>query len=141
MAAVFEIEGVASLGKIRDKFGRFISGKWRQPMLANVAEEVIELVREGFERESDPYGAKWASLKTRSGRILQDTGGLRSSFHRNQLSATQDTVGAGKDYARYHQSGTSRMPARKMVPDGDIPGEWRSRINEIAALAIKHAFG
>ena len=39
------------------------------------------------------------------------------------------------------KAGGGALPARKMVPDGDIPGEWRSRINEIAALAIKQAFG
>lgn len=139
--AVLEITGVESVERLGKKLHKVAEGRWRRALMSNVAEEVIELVREGFERESDPYGAKWAGLKSRSGRILQDTGGLRTSFHRKSLSDTETTVGAGKSYARYHQDGTKRMPARKMVPDGDIPGEWRSRINEIAALAIKHAFG
>lgn len=139
--AVLEITGVESVERLGKKLHKVAEGRWRRALMSNVAEEVIELVREGFERESDPYGAKWAGLKSRSGRILQDTGGLRSSFHRKALSETSTTVGAGKSYARYHQDGTKRMPARKMVPDGDIPGEWRSRINEIAALAIKQAFG
>lgn len=179
----FDVD-VSGLDQAVQRFSAFAQGKWRRAFLANVAEEAIELIREGFSSETDPYGAKWAELKSRSGRILQDTGGMRNSFHRTSLSDTETTVGAGKDYARYHQDGTSgrkfdssrfqvvnrngrfkskakaakakrsvlvrqlnfkagggAIPARKMVPDSYIPSEWSDRIEAIAELAIKHAFG
>jgi len=73
---------------------------------ANLAEETIELIREGFATSTDPYGDRWAPLKLRSGQPLRDTGGLQSSWHRRFVTAQGFVVASGKDYARYHQDGT-----------------------------------
>ncbi|GMV19456.1 MAG: hypothetical protein AMXMBFR56_76800 [Polyangiaceae bacterium] len=136
----FEITGIGSVDAIAAKFDRFASGAWRQKLMANVGEEVVELVREGFERQADPHGSPWAPLKRRAGRILQDTGRLRNSFHRKSLSASQVTVGPSASYARFHQSGTKHMPARKMVPDGsNLPSSWEKRIAAIAREAMLEA--
>lgn len=137
--ADFELEiNLSGVERTRDRFGRFASGiaGVKRTILANVGEEVIHLIRDGFERESDPYGSKWAALKHRSGRILQDTGALRNSFHRKQLSSSQVTVGPAVPYARFHQSGTRYMPARKMVPDDGLPTSWSERINAVARRAM-----
>lgn len=71
-----------------------------------LSEETIELIRQGFAEETDPYGKPWAPLVLRSGRALSDTGGLRSSWHRTQLSAGGFSVASSKTYAAYHQNGT-----------------------------------
>ncbi|MDX1527053.1 MAG: phage virion morphogenesis protein [Gammaproteobacteria bacterium] len=143
------------------------------PMLrelsANLAEETIHLIREGFQDEKDPYGVPWAPLRLREGRILQDTGGLRNSWHR-QSSKSGFRVFSGKQYAIYHQRGTgiygpsrkritpiratalklgrfgfaksvAGTPARRMVPEnGVLPVTWRRQYEQIAQFVLKKAF-
>ncbi len=110
-------------------------------IVTNMGEELLELVREGFEKESAPDGSHWTPLKRRVGKILQDTGRMRNSFHRKALSSTSVTIGPAVSYAGFHQTGTSRMVARKMVPDGKLPPGWKSRLQKIAKAALKSAIG
>lgn len=110
----------------------------KRSILANVGEELIELIREGFDRQADPYGSPWAPT-VRGGRILRDRGHLSSSWHRKTLSSSQVVVGPGVEYARYHQTGTRRMPARKMVPDSGLPAGWERRVVKIAKAALREA--
>lgn len=117
----------AKLGRLISKLEQAGRGDALKELSRNLAEEAIELVREGFSKEQDPYGAAWAPLKVRSGRILQDTGQLRSSFKVSRVSASGFRVSASKAYAAYHQSGTARMVARRMVPDGSLPALWRAQ--------------
>lgn len=94
---------------------------------ANLAEETIELIREGFESSTDPYGSRWAPLKVRSGQPLRDKGGLQSSWHRRFLTAQGFVVASGKDYAAYHQGGTG------------IHGPKKQRIKPTKARALRFA--
>lgn len=85
---------------------------------ANLAEETIELIREGFETSTDPYGKPWEPLKLRSGQPLRDKGGLQTSWHRRFVTAQGFVVESGKAYARYHQEGTGIYgpKKRRIVP-------------------------
>lgn len=70
-----------------------------------------QLIRDGFDREQDPYGNPWAPIQ-RDGRILNLTGALRGSF-RAKNAADEVTVGTNVFYAPFHQQGsTSRIRAR-----------------------------
>lgn len=89
-----------------------------------LAEETIDLIREGFTTTTDPYGKAWAKPKLRSGQALSLTGGLRSSWHRVSSNAEGFVVASGKGYAKYHQSGTG------------IYGPRRRRIEPIRAKAL-----
>jgi phage gpG-like protein len=71
-----------------------------------LAEETISLIREGFEDSTDPYGHEWESLALRDGRPLEDTGRLKSSWFRANVSRTGYTVANATEYAIYHQIGT-----------------------------------
>ena len=98
----------------------------------DLAEEVINLVREGWEGQHDPYGSAWAPKASPDGSaILVRTAALRNSFNVQGADAAGFTVSAGVAYAGFHQGGTRRMPARKMVPDGDIPDSWATRFGEV----------
>src|SRR5690606_37637300 len=88
-----------------------------------MAEEAVELTRQTFEDEADPYGKPWAPLKLRSGRILAKTGGLKSSIH-VKPHGKGFTIGVGKSYAGYHQQGTG------------IHGPKRQRIKPLRAKAL-----
>jgi len=136
--ADFEIDTSQVSGLVKRLDG-FAAGAWRTALMGQVGEELVELVREGFERQADPYGSPWAPLKRRSGRILQDTGRLRMFFVRSK-SASMVRVGTPAFYGRFHQAPrTKHMPARKMVPDGALPGAWSSRIHAIVERVIKQA--
>lgn len=135
--ADFEIDAT-QVTELAKRLDRFTDGRWQTALMGQVGEELIELVREGFERQADPYGAPWAPLKRRSGRILQDTGRLRMFFVR-QKGERMVRVGTPAFYGRFHQTGTKHMPARKMVPDGALPGAWSSRVNAIVERVIKQA--
>lgn len=98
----------------------------------NMSEEALSLVADGFRREADPYSDAWAKLKVRQGKILQDTGRLKK-WHRVELSPIGFRIAPTVDYAKYHQRGTSRMVARKMVPSGGVlPERWRRQMLEAA---------
>lgn len=135
-----------------------------------LAEETIELIREGFETSSNPYGRPWAQLVLRAGRPLEDTGRLKASWHRSAVGKHGFRVASGVAYAIHHQHGTglygrSRKPitpkrgralrlrngmllasvrgtpARKMVPDsGALPTRWRDRYVETANEVLTELF-
>jgi phage gpG-like protein len=58
----------------------------------------------GFDGSVDPYGRRWAALKSRNGQPLLDRGRLRTSF---QAASGRDfaTVGTNLKYAEPHQTG------------------------------------
>ncbi len=137
---------------------------------AQLAEETIDLIKGGFELAEDPDGNPWAPLVLREGRPLQDSGGLKASWHRSEVSPDGFTVSSGKDYAVYHQQGTGihgprgrrikpvrasalripgvgyrssvkGAPARRMVPDaGRIPQKWRDRYVATALEVLTELF-
>lgn len=109
----------------------------------NVAEEAINLVREGFAGQQDPYGSAWAPRKSGGGSaILVRTGSMRNSWNITELGPGGFTMAAGVDYAGYHQSGTRKMVARKMVPnEGDLPGNWEARFDDVTQEILDAHFG
>jgi phage gpG-like protein len=71
-----------------------------------MADESLTLVNECFAQETDPYGKAWAPLLLRSGKILQDRGGMAASWHRVRADKRGFRIGNSKIYAKWHQSGT-----------------------------------
>jgi phage virion morphogenesis protein len=131
-----------------------------------MAEEAVELTRQTFEKEADPYGKPWAKLKLRSGRILAKTGGLKGSVHA-KATGKRFTIGMGKSYASYHQGGTGLhgpkrqrikplrakalgpinpggkffrsvegSPRRPMIPYKGLPESWAEAFQEIAGEQV-----
>jgi len=108
----------------------------------NMADESLALVAQGFRSQTDPYGNAWENLKERKGKILQDTGRLRVSWHRVSASKAGFRIAAGATYARFHQEGTRRMVARMQVPrSGPLPKAWRDAMVEAADEAFEDHFG
>lgn len=112
---------------------------------ASLAEETIALVREGFAKSADPYGAAWAPRKTSQNagsRLLVKTAAMRNSFNTTHGNRNGFGVRAGVGYATFHQRGTSAMVARKTLPDpGDIPALWRVRFDDVAQEVIEMHVG
>ena len=108
-----------------------------------LAEESINLVREGFAGTHAPDGSGWAPRKSGAGKVLHGpTGALRTSWNRGSATATGFAVRSAVGYAAYHQSGTRHMPARKMVPDdGELPSAWESRYDEVTEEILDGLLG
>lgn len=135
-----------------------------------MAEEAVELIRDGISEGQDPYGKKHKKLALRSGRPLQDSGRLKGSWFRKSSSARSFVVSSAVDYAVYHQEGTGiygpkktpirpkkakalripgvgvfasvkGTPKRMMVPDRrGLPPLWKSRLGAAAVEAIEAHF-
>lgn len=107
-----------------------------------IAHEALSLVTDGFKHERNPYGSAWRGLKYRSGRILQDTGRLRSSFTMREVTARGFRIGSAVQYGIYHQRGTSRLPQRAMVPFARrMPPKWGRAFHDTAREVIAAHFG
>lgn len=102
------------------------------------ADIALGLVAEEFSRESDPYFRRWAPKKKPDGRpILRGETNRLVTWRKAFVNQHGYRVESTAPYSRYHQSGTKRMVARKMVPDRNLPPRWSSELRG-AALARVH---
>ena len=99
------------------------------------------LIDERFEARADPSGSPWAPRKPPTGSwpILERTGKMRRGF-KVIATAAQMKVLNDRPYLQYHQTGTSRMVARPVLPNGDMPPEWERRIDSAMSNAIDRFF-
>jgi hypothetical protein len=162
-------DGFASLERWARKVEKAGSTAGLQSLAANLCEEAIELVAEGFERETDPYGKAWARKRFPDGRqvLVGNTARLRRGWHRKSVSSGGFTIAPSVKYARYAQHGRGPVrakpgkalrfmvggkavfrksvgpaPARKMVPDrGRLPDRWRKSLLIVARSYFKGTFG
>lgn len=102
-----------------------------QPAFHKIAEDMREQIAEQFSTEGDRGSGGWAPLKEATiaakaaagldPHILQATHSLMESLtgrggdHIEQITDDSLLFGSSIAYGRFHQKGTSRMPARKPV--------------------------
>lgn len=110
-----------------------------------VAASLEPALQDVLEREYDdgkgPSGETWARLKQDgSPSHLQKTGAMRAG--------TQVVRGVKGVSVRipspggYHQDGTSRMEARRLVPDGEpLPPQWEKAAEKAAVDTIVNGLG
>ena len=82
----------------------------------------------GFERTEAPDGSRWADpLHDYGHPLMRDTRDLQ-----NGAVVTPESNGVrivvDVPYAQYHQEGTDKMVARKIVPDGPLGERWERQI-------------
>ena len=115
------------------------------------AESIELLIQEEFGTGTDPYGRAWEPLKRSRKRDwvsslpshtpLTKTGALRSSIS-VKASGNSIDVQMGEPYGYYHQTGTSRMPARPILPNEPaLPATWQSAIAEACEHATNNRVG
>ena len=76
--------------------------------------------------------------------ILVKTGALEESMRPGGGSSYQIVrrlpngviVGTSHPAAAAHQHGTKHMPARKLYPEGELPDQWRARLDALIAQGI-----
>lgn len=117
----------------------------------NQAEEAIDLIKQGFNAETDPYGDRWRRRKrenrrTRGRRVLSgETNSLKSGWKVVQVRADGFIVSASVEYALPHQSprrggpgGGLKRPRRMMIPSEKrgLPRTWNKALQATARDAM-----
>lgn len=100
----------------------------------NMAEAGIGLIKDGWDKQADPYGKPWAPKKVADGRavLVGKTARLKGGWHTTRADRRGFAIAPSVDYGVFHQSGTRYFPARKMFPDGDLPTVWRDEFTAVA---------
>lgn len=108
------------------------------------AEELIDLVQQGFAEERNPYGDPWKPKKRPDGRaiLVGKTAHLRRRWHVKKSDKGGFTIAPSVSYAAYHQRGTKRMSKRMMVPQksSGLPPKWKNALVEVGALVLRQHF-
>ena len=112
--------------------------------VAEIAAPAItaELQKE-FSRGQDPHGRKWKRLATGKASHLEESGRLRRSTRAAPLPGRRAGVrilfGSRSKIAAFHQVGTARMPARRILPDKGMPASWAMALKRAHRLAFREA--
>lgn len=112
----------------------------------NLCEEAINLIKEGFDAERDPYGDPWKPKLANDGRktLSGPTSRLKGGWHRVEQNERGFTVAPSVRYAVYHQSDQprTRLPRRMMIPDDalGLPTGWQKRFEETAEDVLEALF-
>ncbi|MBX9812229.1 MAG: phage virion morphogenesis protein [Burkholderiales bacterium] len=141
---------------VQAAFNRLLAAAEQPDAALNAIGRVLKThIQLGFHTGTDPYGQKWAPLKTRSGQPLRDKGHLMGSID-YQVEGNSVTIGTNMSYAPTHQFGATieaknakalrfivegkpvfigrghkiTIPPRTMFPLDGLPGPWRDDIVE-----------
>ena len=114
---------------------------------ALAAPKLDRLVAAQFRQGVDPYGRAWAPLRPATlalGRHpppLTDTGAMRDGIgvrvNPGRRAGLRLVVGA--PYARFHQTGTRYMAARRIAPQFGMPQAWRAVLRAASKQAGQEA--
>lgn len=125
-------------------------------MSANMAEETISLIRDGWRSQADPYGDPWQKKKVDDGRqiLVGRTARLRNGWHVVKSGKGGWKVAPSVVYAAAHQDpqkrrgwGTrpgslDRLPRRMMIPSRSrgLPKAWSRAYRELAEETLREHF-
>ncbi len=134
--------GLKKLQKLSERLSDISSVK--RAIAANQAEEAIDLVKQGFVDETDPYGKRWKkrkreTKKTRGRKVLSGkTSRLKGGWHVAEVSSAGFKISPSVGYALPHQKPLKRRrPQRAMVPfTNRFPKKWRRPLNDAATEAV-----
>ncbi len=103
--------------------------------------EITKALQREFAQGADPYGRKWRKLATGKPSHLTESGRLRKGTRAAPLPGRRAGVRIllGAKYAVFHQTGTRRMPARKILPERGMPAAWNVAIKRALRRAWREA--
>ena len=118
-------------------------GQNLRPVMAEIANQLLNSTEDAFENETSPFGQPWqplaqATLKYKKGKPLYEEGRLQETTTATS-DASSATVGTnassnGYPYPAVQHFGSDKVSARGFLPfndDGDIPAVLRDDILEI----------
>jgi hypothetical protein len=126
----------ADLDAFKAQVEKIGDGTAMKEIAAKVLPKIDALVDAEFASGTDPYGTPWTPTKN-GGNPLQGGRGMVSvSMDGNGLSVTTNEIGG------YHQTGTSRMPQRMVIPDEGrgFPPSWQA-VLDAASTEVMESHG
>lgn len=110
-------------------------GQGASPMMAEIAEHLLESTQRRFASGTAPNGVPWAPLKDGSGRSpLVDSGTLRDQIFPSHGSDFAE-ISATAKYARWHQEGTDPYV---ILPTGNKPLAFAGPDGVVFARKVNH---
>lgn len=106
------------------------------------AKGINDLIQQEFDQGTDPYGKAWDPLKASTlakGRTpppLTATRKMRSGTKAKPMSGGGISLEAPSP-ANFHQSGTSVMAKRPILPEHGLPATWKAEIDKAVDNAVK----
>lgn len=98
-----------------------------------VAGRIKAVVQAQIAAGEDPYGNKWPGLKKGSGTPLASF----AKTVKTRVSGNVVTITIADWRAKFHHAGTAKVPARSLLPSGEIPESWREAIGEEFTAAFR----
>lgn len=138
------------------KFDRTIaklsdSGGVLKAVTKNMSEEAVDLIKEGYRTETDPYGKKWKPKKAKDGRktLSGKTSRLKGGWSVQRTDGGGFEIEASVDYGEPHQrpkkgrDGKLKRPRRIQIPtySKGMPAKWKEEILQAGLEAIATAYG
>lgn len=124
----------AGYAKTLRQLGRTVPAR----MARLAATAITAKLQAGFDAGADPYGNGWAAKKNGEASHLEETGAMRAGVMAVPASGSGLNMLAPSP-ANYHQSGTSRMVARKVLPDNGVPASWGPILQEAFTDALRES--
>lgn len=131
-------------GKAQKMLNKVLAGMkdWTEPLLETEKFQQ-ESIQKQFDSEGDHITGKWKGLSSSTiaarlrlgfgrGPILQNTGRLKRSFRRKELTTNKLSITSEVPYYAYHQLGTKRMTQRQ------IAGHSKPMIMEVMDIFAKY---
>ena len=148
MSRIYDLKflgDIAKFGKLGKDIGKAGATVFLERLSAKLGKEALSLIDEGFAKGIAPNGKPW-SRPRKAHRALIESGELRGSFSAdtNELRAI---VESSAPYAVYLQRGTKGengkrgMGPRKMLPEGQLPLRWKSRLEAIFMAHLRSSLG
>lgn len=104
------------------------------------AQDITKLMRKNVGAGLDPYARAYAPLTAGSiarGRRPPPLRKFRRTLSAKPMSGGGIAMHADHPQAGFHQTGTSRMAKRIVLPDGALPAAWREALKKRLTQAVK----
>lgn len=108
------------------------------------AVEIQRMMRKDFAAGRDAYGRAYAPLRPASldrGRRPPPLRKYGRTATAAPLAGSGITISQSHPQAGFHQTGTSRMAKRVVIPDGTLPATWRAAIKAQFGAKVRKTMG
>ncbi len=111
---------------------------------SEAAGDITKIMKRNVGAGLDPYGRAYSPLRPASidrGRRAPPLRKYRRTLHADPMGSAGISLHADHPQAGFHQTGTSRMAKRIVLPDGPIPATWRAALQKRLHEAVRARLG
>lgn len=139
------------LQEMRQRLGKMVNGGFAKQVATAFANQTQQNIIDGFNAKRDPYGKPWAPRRPLPDWVIRafhptnhpllDKSGKMIDTAKSKAVGLKIRVSM-KPYAKFHQDGTVKMVARKLVPDGANLGPiWGAAYLRVSANLARQLMG